>query len=240
MVVTIYFDDDADDTETLPARLAGNLGHHRTDRLQPRVGAGQGDPRQPSRRDRHLHRAQRRGHQGHRRQLRAVRRLSRRSAVRPPPGVRSPRRPKSHLVAAGAQRADQPCRSARRRGSPPTAPPPPRPDADAGRAAQMLHVHDVGRAARRSGRAARPAVPGRSGQRTVNRRYRPAGGQSVLDHPQQQQRVDVAAGEHRHGRRLDPHRRRRAAPRPRPHRPARPPACSAPAASAAPARCPPR
>ena len=29
----------------LPARLAGDLGHHRPDRLQPRVGAGQGDPR---------------------------------------------------------------------------------------------------------------------------------------------------------------------------------------------------
>ena len=50
----------------VPARLAGDRRDHRPDRLQPRVGARQGDPRRARRPDRHLHRAERRRHQGDR------------------------------------------------------------------------------------------------------------------------------------------------------------------------------
>lgn len=83
MVVTIYFDDDKDDTETFPARLPGDRVDHRADGLQPRVGAGPGDPGRSGRPDLHLHRPQRGRHQGDRGQLRAVLRLS----PRRPPGL---------------------------------------------------------------------------------------------------------------------------------------------------------
>ena len=75
-VVTIYFDDDADDTETFLLGSREIAADHRPHRLQPRVGAGQGDPGRPPGPDGDLHRAERRGHQGHRGVVRAVRRLT--------------------------------------------------------------------------------------------------------------------------------------------------------------------
>ena len=49
MVVTIYFDDDTDDTETFLLGSREIAVDHRPDRLQPRVRARQGDPGRPGR-----------------------------------------------------------------------------------------------------------------------------------------------------------------------------------------------
>ena len=82
-----------------------------------------------------------------------------------------------------------------------------------------------------SSASSRARPPGRSGMRTRRHEVAPGGGHAVPDHLAEQQRVDVAAGEHHHGRRLErgrvvEHRGDR-----RPRRPARRPAWPARASS---------
>ncbi len=86
-----------------------------------------------------------------------------------------------------------------------------------GAAAHVLDLEHVGRLLRQPGQE-----PGeRAGairQPQPQLEVATGGGHAVADHPHQQERVDVAAGEHDHHRRLEPRRDVRVEQRRHPHR----------------------
>ena len=107
---------------------------------------------------------------------------------------------KTQVVALAAQRREHARRSARRPWSPAAARSRPRRRRSAAPVRTCSTSRTLASASARSASSA-ASEPGRSGTRTPELQVAPGRGHAVPDDPQQQQRVDVAAGQHRDHRR---------------------------------------